>query len=149
MEDMKIAELHTLTKSLYDRGQRLVLQSEALTEQHQTAGTDAARANVLAAARVLVNDSRQLHREAINLKTEVQGHENWYPTAAIYNFRLWRVMDAVSFALQTEAAANRLNGDAAVADLLDKQSADALAEANLYHDRARQAEQELGKVRRK
>ena len=42
--------------------------------------------------------------EDFNLKTEVQGHENWYPTAAIYNFRLWRVMDAVSFALQAEAA---------------------------------------------
>lgn len=138
MEDMTIANLHTATKTIYDRGERALKQARELGH-----GEDAK-----ATALLLCEEARSVHREAVGLKVDVQHHENAYPTKAIFNFRLWRVMDAVAFALAAEAACTRVLGDATMADLLEKQSADALAAAVEYHDRARAAERELGKGKR-
>ena len=138
MEDMTIANLHTATKTIYDLGERALKQARELGH-----GEDAK-----ATALLLCEEARSVHREAVGLKVDVQHHENAYPTKAIFNFRLWRVMDAVAFALAAEAACTRVLGDATMADLLEKQSADALAAAVEYHERARTAERELGKGKR-
>ncbi|MDX1986233.1 MAG: hypothetical protein SFV17_06070 [Candidatus Obscuribacter sp.] len=138
MDDMTIANLHTATKAIYDRGERALKQARELAHDEDAKAT----------AILLCEEARSVHREVIGLKVDVQHHENAYPTKAIFNFRLWRVMDAVAFALSAEAACTRVLGDATMADLLEKQAADALAAAVEYHDRARAAERELGKGKR-
>ena len=138
MDDMTIANLHTATKAIYDRGERVLKRARELAQSCQSQDTKAA-------ALLVCEEARGVHREAVGLKVDVQLHENAYPTKAIFNFRLWRVMDAVSFALAAEAACTRVLGDATMADLLEKQSADALNAATEYHGRALTAESELGK----
>lgn len=147
--DEIIAHLHTATKSHYDRGQTVLQQANALATT-AAAQTDApTRAKINSTANAICLKARSVHVDALSLKKEVQGHETWYPTQATFEFRLWRLMDAVGYALAAEAAATAVLGDATMSDLLKKQSEDAHAEAMEHYRRAREHEAAMGKPTRR
>ena len=104
--DEIIAHLHTATKSLYDRGQTVLQQATALATS-AAAQTDApTRAKINSTANAICLKARSVHVDSLSLKKEVQGHETWYPTQATFEFRLWRLMDAVGYALAKVVGTN-------------------------------------------
>ena len=115
--DEIIAHLHTATKSLYDRGQTVLQQATALATS-AAAQTDApTRAKINSTANAICLKARSVHVDSLSLKKEVQGHETWYPTQATFEFRLWRLMDAVGYALAAEASATAVLGAASTASV--------------------------------
>lgn len=145
MDEMKIAHLHTATKSLYDRGQTVLQQANALAVSASAQTDSETRDKINCTANAICLKARSVHVDALSLKTEVQGHETWYPTKATFEFRLWRLMDAIGYALAAEAAGNLILGDATMSELLKQQSEKAHAEAMEHYRRAREHEAAMGK----
>lgn len=147
--DEIIAHLHTATKSLYDRGHTVLQQATALATSAEAQTDPATRAKINSTANAICLKARSVHVDALSLKKEVQGHETWYPTKATFEFRLWRLMDAVGYSLAAEASATAVLGDATMSALLKKQAEDAHAEAMEHYRRAREHEAAMGKTQRR
>lgn len=153
MDDMKIASLHTATKSAYDRGQDLSIRAaslhfEVLNGSYKGKVEDGAEVSAEAQAKAYMEQARELLREAIGIMLDVQAHENGYPTKAIFYFRLWRIHDAIGYAYCAKSNCALVLKDEAISLLLLKHSEDSHKLAAEYERRARQAEQDMlgGKV---
>ncbi len=148
MDDMKIASLHTATKSAYDRGQDLALlaaslQFEVLNGSYKGQVVEGVEVSAEAQAQIFMSQGRELLRESIGIMSDVQAHENAYPTKAIFYFRLWRIHDAIGYAYCAKSNCAMVLKDEAISLLLLKQSEDSHKVAAEYEARARQAEQDL------
>ena len=142
MDDLKIAQLHAATKSVYDRSQALSISAAGL-QADVSAGRYQGDVPLQEKTEEIASRGCALIKEALDLESEVRAHQNFYPTRAIFFFRLWRVRDAVGFAYAAQSYASMLAGKEAEARSSLALSVYSHELALDFERQARQAEQDL------